>query len=69
MNRIEVSYRPAYFSRVAFALVPPGYRATLLDGGRSDRLPTHDGETAEEAVKMLCELHDLNPSSVEIIYR
>ena len=67
--RIEVSYRPAYFNRVAFALIPPGYRAALLGGGRPDRLPTHDGETADEAVRLLCESHGLDPSRVEIIRR
>lgn len=69
MPIIEVSYRPAYFSRVAFAWIPPGYRAALLDGGRSDRLPTQDGETADEAVQLLCASHGLDPERVEIVHR
>lgn len=67
--RIEVSYRTAYFNHGAFALIPPGYRAVLLDGGRFDRLPTHDGETADEAVRLLCESHGLDPSRVEVVHR
>jgi len=69
MARIEVYYRPAHFNHGAFALIPPGYRAALLDGGRPDRLPTHDGETADEAVRLLCASHGLDPSRVEIVRR
>ena len=67
--RIEVSYRPAYWHPIACALIPPCYRAELLDGGRSDRLPIHDGETADEAVQLLCESHGLDQSRVEIVRR
>lgn len=64
--RIEVSYRPEYWD---WAWIPPCYRAELVGGGRPDRLPYQDGETEEEAVRFLCELHGLDPSRVEIVRR
>ena len=66
---IEVFYQPAYWNPVAYALIPPCYRAELMGGGRPDRLPYHDGETEKEAVRLLCELHGLDPSRVEIVRR
>ena len=65
MARIEVYYRPGHFNRFR-EWIPEGYRAVLLDDGKFDR---HDGKTVNEAVQLLCELHDLDPSRVEIVYR
>jgi len=64
--RIEVSYRPEDWD---YPWIPPCYRAELLDGGRPDRLPYQHGETEDEAVRLLCELHGLDPSHVEIVRR
>jgi len=68
-RKIEVSYRPEYWNAGLYAWIPPCYRAELVGGGRPDRLPFHDGETEEEAVRFLCELHGLDPSRVEIVRR
>ena len=65
MARIEVYYRPGHFNRFR-EWIPEGYRAILWD---DDQFPMRDGKTVNEAISSLCELHGLEPSHVEIVYR